>query len=158
MAEGFEGLEVWRSAHALMLFVHQRLAPNLPSEERWDLSAQIKRASKSIGANIAEGYGRFYFQDNVRFCYNARGSLTETIAHLMVARDLKYVEADLYQQGRELADRTLRLLNGYVAYLKQRKLGANEPGANLMIREAPFDIYGGHDAAGGDADQSQLTS
>jgi four helix bundle protein len=135
MADGFEGLEVWQKAHALMLFVHQRIAPCLPSEEKWDLAAQIRRSSKSIGANIAEGHGRFYFQDNVRFCYNARGSLAETIQHLMVARDLKYITSAMYDEGRALADQVYRLLNGYIAYLKQRKIGEHEPGANLIIHE-----------------------
>jgi len=135
MADGFEGLEVWQKAHALMLFVHQRIAPSLPADEKWDLASQIRRSSKSIGANIAEGHGRFYYQDNVRFCYNARGSLTETIQHLIVARDLNYIARGLYDEGRALADQVYRLLNGYVAYLKQRKIGEHEPGANIVIHE-----------------------
>ena len=135
MADGFEGLEVWQKAHALMLFVHQRIAPCLPSDEKWDLASQIRRSSKSVGANIAEGHGRFYYQDNVRFCYNARGSLAETIQHLIVARDLKYVAGALYDEGRAQAEQIYRLLNGYIAYLKQRKIGEHEPGANIVIHE-----------------------
>jgi four helix bundle protein len=140
MADGFEGLEVWQKAHALMLFVHQRIAPCLPADEKWDLAAQIRRSSKSIGANIAEGHGRFYYQDNVRFCYNARGSLGETIQHLIVARDLNYITDGLYNEGRALADQVYRLLNGYIAYLKQRKIGEYEPGADIVVHE-PRAIY-----------------
>ncbi len=69
--KGFEGLKVWQKAHKLMLDVHLRLVPILPPEEKWDLGTQIRRSSKSIGANIAEGFGRHYYMDNVRFCYNA---------------------------------------------------------------------------------------
>ena len=135
MAEGFEGLEVWKTAHQLMLFVHQKVVPRLPPEEKWDLASQIRRSSKSVGANIAEGYGRYYYQGDIRFCYNARGSLTETIHHLNDARDLQYIDLALYDEGRAPADQTYRLLNGYVAHLKQRKIGENEPGANIIIHE-----------------------
>lgn len=86
-------------------------------------------------ANIAEGYGRFYYQDNVRFCYNARGSLVATISHLIAARDLNYITTELYQTGRERADDVYRLINGYIAYLKKSKQGANEPGANLVLHD-----------------------
>ncbi len=135
MAEGLEGLEVWRKAHELMLFVHRQIVPLLPREEKWNLSDQIRRSSKSVAANIAEGYGRFYYQDNVRFCYNARGSLTETISHLIAARDLDYISIEVYQAGRKLTDEVYRLLNGYIAYLKRSKQGTNEPGANLVIHD-----------------------
>jgi four helix bundle protein len=136
MAEGFEGLAVWRKAHELMLFVHRQILPVLPREEKWCLADQIRRASKSVAANIAEGYGRFYYQDNIRFCYNARGSLVETINHLIAARELDYISIDLYQEGRQLADDVYRLINGYIAYLKKSKQGANEPGANVVAHES----------------------
>lgn len=135
MAEGLEGLAVWRKAHELMLFVHREVVTLLPREEKWGLADQIRRSSKSVCANIAEGYGRFYFQDNARFCYNARGSLVETINHLIAARDLNYIPQDVYQKAREMADDVYRLINGYIAYLKKSKQGANEPGANLVTRE-----------------------
>ena len=127
----FESLDAWKKARELMLFIHQEIVPRMPAEEKWDLTAQIRRSSKSVGANIAEGHGRFYFLDNVRFCYNARGSLAETIHHLSDARDLGYISPKNYQQARDLADSAFRLLNGYIGYLKSRKYGAQEPGANL---------------------------
>lgn len=86
-------------------------------------------------ANIAEGYGRYYYQDNVRFCYNARGSLDETINHLITALDLGYIPQSLYDELRALADETRRLLNGYINYLKRRRQGAKDPGSNLAVRE-----------------------
>ena len=135
MPEGFEALQVWQVAHALRLMVHRQIAPALPKHEQWDLGKQIRRSSKSIGANIAEGYGRYYFQDNVRFCYNARGSLLETIDHLVIARDLGYIEPKLYMDARSLADSSYRLLNGYIAYLKKRKIGAHEPGSTISLAE-----------------------
>jgi four helix bundle protein len=133
MAEGFEGLAVWQKAHELMLFVHCQVVPCLPREEKWNLADQIRRSSKSVGANIAEGHGRFYYRDNVRFCYNARGSLSETEHHLIDALDLAYIPQDIYQQGQSLASETQRLLNGYISYLKRQKPGQNEPGHDIHV-------------------------
>jgi four helix bundle protein len=131
MAEGFENLMCWQKAHALKLFVHRSVVPLLPNEEKWDLADQIRRSSRSVTANIAEGYGRFYFKEAVRFCYHARGSLCETQNHLRDARDLGYISPAAYQGGRDMADESYRLLNGYISYLKRSQPGAHEPGADL---------------------------
>ncbi len=140
MAEqGFEKLKVWQKAHAFMLDIHRRLLPSLPREEKYGLSDQIRRSSKSIGANIAEGNGRFYYMDNVRFCYQARGSLDETINHLKAALDMGYCEKSLYDELREQAEEIRRMLNGYVTWLKKQKIGEKEPGANLYVREVPVE-------------------
>lgn len=137
MSEGFESLTVWQKAHELMLFVHREVIPCFPPEEKWDLAIQIRKSSKSVGANIAEGHGRFYYRDNVRFCYNARGSLSETENHLIDAHDLGYISLEIYQKGRSLAAETQRLLNGYIAYLKRQKPGEREPGHDIHVDLPP---------------------
>jgi four helix bundle protein len=137
--KGFESLKVWQKTHELMLAVHNKLLPLLPKEEKYGLIDQIRRSSKSVGANIAEGYGRFYYMDNVRFCYTARGSLDETVNHLRAALDLGFIPAELYQDMRAQADEIRRMLNGYIEWLKTQKLGAKEPGANLYLRESAPD-------------------
>ena len=136
---GFEGLKVWQKSHQLMLDIHRQLLPLLPRTERFGLSDQIRRSSKSVGANIAEGYGRFYYGDNVRFCYNARGSLDETLNHIRAAADLNYCPDELHQQYRQEILEIRKMLNGYIAWLKKQKTGAKEPGANLYLRELPPD-------------------
>ena len=62
-----------------------RVANVLPAREKYDLVSQIRRSSKSVMANIAEGYGRYHYLDSLRFYYIARGSLEETISHLITA-------------------------------------------------------------------------
>lgn len=94
--QSFETLKVWKKSRQLMLDIHQKLIPLLPREEKYGLIDQLRRSSKSVGANIAEGAGRFYYMDNVRFCYMARGSLDETLNHLLTSKDLGYCEEDLY--------------------------------------------------------------
>jgi len=135
--KGFESLKAWQKAHQFMLDVHTKLVPLLPSEEKWDLASQIRRSSKSIAANLAEGYGRFYYMDNVRFCYNARGSLDETVNHLRVSYDLKYCDNNLYRALRSQAEEIRKMLNGYISCLKTQKTGEKEPGAHLCVREIP---------------------
>jgi four helix bundle protein len=140
MGESFENLKVWQKAHELMWFVHREVVPLLPREEKWDLAEQIRRSSKSVGANVAEGYGRFYFKDRVRFCYNARGSLSETEHHLIDARHLEYISPALYQKGHDLAAEAQRLLNGYIDYLKREKPGKDEPGIDINVNHSPLNL------------------
>ena len=71
----------------------------------------------------------------MRFCYQARGSLDETINHLKVALDLGFCEKRLYDKLREQAEEIRRMLNGYITWLKTQKIGAKEPGANLYVHE-----------------------
>ncbi len=133
--QSFENLKVWQKAHQLMLDIHKRLIPLLPKEEKYDLADQVRRSSKSVPANTAEGAGRFYYIDNVRFCYNARGSLDETLNHLIAVRDLEYCPILLYEDLRDQIEEVRRLLNGYIAWLKAKKIGQNEPGSKLIIHE-----------------------
>ena len=105
--------------------------PILPDTEKYALAAQLRRSVQSIPANIAEGHGRFYFQDNVRFCYIARGSLEETRSHILLAHRLGYLTNDQLMPVIQLIEEVRRLINGYIAHLKLRKPGSNEPGAAI---------------------------
>jgi four helix bundle protein len=135
--EGLKRLKVWVKAKDYALKVYRELLPLLPSEEKWNLNQQLRRSSLSISANIAEGYGRFYYQENIRFCYIARGSLDETLSHIVFAFEAKYIPASLFQEFQSEGDEIDKMLNGYISYLKKSKQGANEPGANSIVREDP---------------------
>jgi four helix bundle protein len=133
--QGLQRLEVWRRAKDFALRIYRDVLPLLPSEEKWNLNSQLRRSSLSISANIAEGYGRYYYQDNVRFCYNARGSLEETLSHLVFSYEANYFSEILYKELAAEGDEIDRMLNGYIAYLKRSKQGANEPGSAHAIQE-----------------------
>lgn len=77
------------------------------------------RAARSTTANVAEGYGRFHYLDNAKFCSNARGSCWEVLDHLITAHDEDFVSDELMNRGRVLINGTVRLLNGYMNYLKR---------------------------------------
>lgn len=133
--KSLERLDVWRRAKDFVILVYREVLPHLPSEEKWGMNQQIRRAAQSIPANIAEGHGRYYYQENVRFCYVARGSLEATISFLSLAFELEYLPQELYNQLIEESDNLSKLINGYVAYLKRSKQGAEEPGASVNVRE-----------------------
>jgi four helix bundle protein len=115
----FEDLEAWKAGRELRTFVFRQIVPMLKSSKEFDLLDQIKRASRSVTHNIAEGHGRFHFLDNYRFCSQARGSLNEVLDQLITCHDDSLIQDDLYQRGRDHFSKTLRILNGYMSWLKR---------------------------------------
>ena len=115
----FEDLECWKQCRTLRLFVAKSVIPVLPKDERYRLGDQLLRAARSTTANIAEGYGRFHYLDNAKFCSNARGSCWEVLDHLITGHDENFFSAELLGRGRELVAQAIKLLNGYMSYLKR---------------------------------------
>ena len=87
----FTDLEVWKKARLLRNAITE-LVKLFPAEERYRLTDQIIRSSRSIGNNIAEGHGRFHYIDASKFLINARGSAAETIDHLIIALDNSFID------------------------------------------------------------------
>jgi four helix bundle protein len=120
--KSFEDLECWKSARELRMFVAQNIIPRFSIEEKYALTSQLRRSSRSVSDNIAEGYGRFHYQENIQFCRIARGSLCESLNQVITAKDENYIEEDLLQQFRERFERTKAILNGYINYLVKTKM------------------------------------
>ena len=115
----FENLECWKACRELRIFIIREVVPVLPREEKWRLTDQIIKAARSTTANIAEGYGRFHYLDNAKFCSNSRGSCWETLDHLITAKDENIIPAELLEKGRDLVNHSIKLINGYMKYLKK---------------------------------------
>ena len=98
-----------------------RLIKRLPDEEKYNLAGQMRRAALSLTNNIAEGHGRYFYQENIQFCRISRGSLMELIDDLNTCIDEKYFETDFLEDLKEEGFRISRMLNGYISYLKKRK-------------------------------------
>ena len=137
--KSLETLEVWKKAKEFALRVYREVLPLLPSEEKWNINQQLRRSANSIPANIAEGYGRFYYQEIIRFCYIARGSLEETLSHLVMSVELKYIPKALFDSLEQDGEKLTQLINGYIGYLKRSKQGQSEPGANYAVRDGVVD-------------------
>lgn len=120
--KSFEDLECWKAARELRIFVSQNIIPKFPIDEKYALTNQLRRSSRSVSDNIAEGYGRYHYQENIQFCRIARGSLAESLNQAITANDENYIEEDLLQQFRDRFERTKAILNGYINYLAKTKM------------------------------------
>lgn len=94
--QDFRKLRAWKSAHDLTLRIY-RATRAFPSDERFGLTAQLRRGSASIAANIAEGCGRRSPAELARFLVTALGSAYEVEYHLLLAKDLSYLSAELHR-------------------------------------------------------------
>jgi four helix bundle protein len=88
----FQDLEVRQLGKQLALLAYG-LTDGFPSSETYGLTSQIRRAAVSVPANVAEGFGRYHYMDRIKFFLNARGSLNELKSHLLIARELQFVDA-----------------------------------------------------------------
>ncbi len=113
----FRDLECWKCCRALRVFIAREVVGTLPKLENYLLRQQILDAARSTTANIAEGYGRFHYRDNARFCRIARGSCYEVVDQLITANDEQLIPLAQLQKGEALATEAIRVLNGYIRYL-----------------------------------------
>ena len=117
---GFEDLQVWRKAREFKNEVCDEAKPFSP-EEKFRLTDQLIRSSRAISALIAEGHGRFTYPHQIHFCIQARGSLSETINHLIDAFDKSYISEQRLNYFKSKGKEIERLLNGYINYLRNQR-------------------------------------
>jgi four helix bundle protein len=103
-----------------------RLIRQLPPEERYALANQMRRAAVSVTNNVAEGHGRWHYQENVQYCRTSRGSIDELIDDFNVCQDEGYGDQVLVGQLKVDAYELIRRINGYIAYLKKTQQGSDE--------------------------------
>ena len=115
----FEDLECWKECRKLRVFVAKKIVPLLPDVEKYRLADQLIRAARSTTANLAEGYGRYHYADNSKFCSNARGSAYEVLDHLITALDEELISEATFERGKKQVHSCVKLINGYRRYLKQ---------------------------------------
>ena len=115
--QDFRKLKVWEKAHVLTLDVYQA-SKSFPRDEIYGLTSQMRRASVSIGANIAEGSCRRGDVDFARFLQMAAGSASEVEYHLLLARDLNLLEASDNQRLSEEAIEVKRMLASLMQKLR----------------------------------------
>src|SRR3989338_1602595 len=118
--KSFEDLIVWQKAHNLMIDVY-RFTESLSFEEKFNRVQQLRRAASSTPANIAEGFGRYHYQENIQFCRQALGSLVETKNHILASRDLQQALPEACEQLIEQCLQARKVLNGYIRYLIEKK-------------------------------------
>jgi len=116
----FEDLELYKTAREFRKAIYT-LIKTLPSEEKYNLASQMRRAATSLTNNIAEGNGRYHYQESIQFCRQARGTLAELIDDLNICIDHKYFPEKEMNELKQNAHEINKLLNGFLAYLKRSK-------------------------------------
>lgn len=120
VVRSFEDLEVYKLARQLSRNVNQ-LIKRLPKEEEFNLKGQMRRAKLSLTNNIAEGFGRFHFQENIQFCRQSRGSICELIDDFNGCFESGYIDEAYRDQLKGEAYHLMKVLNAYIASIKRQK-------------------------------------
>src|SRR3989344_4669189 len=113
----FTDLNTWKEGHKLVIMIY-RVTEKFPSKERFSLVDQIRRAVVSITSNIAEGFSRQGIREKIQFYLMAKGSLTEIQNQLYIARDVKYITAEHFN---EICSQTIvvhKLITGLIKSVK----------------------------------------
>ncbi|MBR5633900.1 MAG: four helix bundle protein [Prevotella sp.] len=120
MTRTYEDIYAWQKAHQFVLMVY-RVCKNFPEFEKYGLASQFQRAAVSVTANIAEGYRKISQADKLRFLNISQGSLEECRYYCLLAKDLGYINADVYENLRASVNETSLLLNSYIKGILNNK-------------------------------------
>jgi four helix bundle protein len=114
----YRELIVWQKSMSLVTLIY-KLVVQLPENEKYGLTSQIKRSAISIPSNIAEGYGRNYRKDYSRFLQIARGSLFENQTQLEIAVNLDFIKIEDLEEIKELSVEVEKMLNSLIKKLEE---------------------------------------
>ena len=118
MAKGFFDIKAWQKADDLVVDVYET-TKSFPRHQLYSLTNQMQKAAVSVAANIAGGSGRRTLRDYLRFLYIAKGSLTELLYYIHLAKRLDYLSVDDHQRLDALQDETARVLTGFIRFKQQ---------------------------------------
>lgn len=116
--KSYRDLIVWQKSMNLVTLIY-KLVLELPENEKYGLTPQIKRSAISIPSNIAEGYGRNYRKDYSRFLQIARGSLFENQTQLEIAVNLNFIKVEDLEEIKELSIEVEKMLNSLIKKLEE---------------------------------------
>lgn len=118
--KSFEELDCWQKCRELRIWIDIFLNNKIDKRD-FDLHQNLRRAARSTTRNIAEGFGRFHFKENVQYCRISRGSVFEIKDDLIICLDEKKVSETEIQEGLNLVKEAIHSINGYIKYLNSKK-------------------------------------
>ena len=122
--KNFEDLSCWQKARGLRKKFYQ-LADTLPDYEKYRLASQIRGAAVSVTANIAEGFGRYNYQEKSQFLRISRASAFELQDHLYSCLDANYINEEKFDELYFACVNTAKSINGYISYIFDQKTKKN---------------------------------
>ena len=120
MITKLEDIKIWQESHKLAMEIYV-ITRSFPKDELYGLVSQLRRSSLLIPANIVEGFYRYSTKELIQFLINARGSTGETIYHLLVSKDLKYINEDNYSRLRQRYEILAMSINALINSLRKKK-------------------------------------
>lgn len=116
----FTDLDAWKEGHELVILVYD-ITKRYPTDERFNLVSQSRRAVISVTNNIAEGFGRFHYKDKLIFYYDARGSVLEVQNCLLAAKDTGVLKSQQdFQRVWSQSEFAYQKINGLIASINRR--------------------------------------
>lgn len=109
----FKDLLIWQKAHHLVLYIYS-ITKNFPKHELFGQTSQTRRSAVSVAANIVEGFRRQGLKDSIHFYNISDASLEELKYHILLARDLKYIDEPTYELFIEKSEEAGKLLTGWI--------------------------------------------
>ncbi len=119
MTSNFKDLKVWQQAHQLSLDIY-KVSTKFPTEEKYGLTSQLRRAVVSIELNISEGCGKSTDKDFIRFMYNSLGSCQEVENIFILLKDLNMINEDEYTKLVDKVDHISKMLSNLIRSRKER--------------------------------------
>ncbi len=113
----YKELHAWQFAYQLVKDIYV-LTKDFPTDERFGLVTQLRRAAVSVPSNIAEGYNRKSKGEYMQFCYIAYGSANEVETQLMIAKDLQMAQAETFEKTEQTLQMTLKVLGSLCRSLR----------------------------------------
>ncbi|AWW00958.1 four helix bundle protein [Arcticibacterium luteifluviistationis] len=117
--KSYQDLDVWKKSRKLVSEIYQ-VTSSFPDNEKFGLVSQMRRASVSIPSNLAEGHGRRYNKEKVRFILISRGSIYELETQLYLSYDLGFIEEGRMNEVLELSKDVKMMMGGLIKFLEKQ--------------------------------------
>jgi four helix bundle protein len=109
-----EDLEVWKEARLLCKWIYI-LTNKYPKQEDFNLKKHLRESARGVPANIAEGYGRYFYKENLRFYGISRGCLNEVKNDLYISQDVGYIKIEIFEKFYNQENKVEMKLNGLIS-------------------------------------------
>ncbi|MFZ5365515.1 MAG: four helix bundle protein [Patescibacteria group bacterium] len=123
--QNIEDLDAWRESMVFCEMIY-KLTNTLPESEKYNLVKHLRESARGVGANIAEGFGRYFYKENLRFYGIAKGCLNEVINDLHIGYRVSYIDKDTFDDYMFQANKVQSILNGLINVVLNRLKNATK--------------------------------